>query len=224
MWYLYYKWCEHEGIAEHTKDNGGIVRYNELLSDEEFPTSGAYYLQEDYDGKSEGNVKEATLTNDLYVCLNGLTLSNVIFKASDYKLYITNCKEESADIVVPDDNFITNVKAEIISSKGVIRFTIAGLSNTNSINANDYKLYNISVDRLNKAATNENIINLSYNNNANKNLVISNVSIVNVERTGRIIFAENTKVNILKTKFESNTITSVEYAVFNNGETTFDRV
>ncbi len=156
--------------------------------------------------------------------MNGLTLSNVIFKASDYKLYITNCKEESADIVVPDDNFITNVKAEIISSKGVIRFTIAGLSNINSINANDYKLYNISVDRLNKAATNENIINLAYNNNANKNLVISNVSIVNVERTGRIIFAENTKVNILKTKFESNTITGVEFAVFNNGETTFDRV
>ena len=33
--------CEHKGIAEHTKDNGGIIRYNELLSDEEFPTSRA---------------------------------------------------------------------------------------------------------------------------------------------------------------------------------------
>lgn len=98
--------------------------------------------------------------------MNGLTLSNVIFKASDYKLYITNCKEESANIIIPDDKYLLNdAHAEIISGMGVINFEAVGLINTtNNNNANDYKLYNISVDRLNKAATNENIINVNYNN------------------------------------------------------------
>ena len=98
--------------------------------------------------------------------MNGLTLSNVIFKASDYKLYITNCKEESANIIITDDKYLLNdAHAEIISGMGVINFEAVGLINaTNNNNANDYKLYKISVDRLNKAATNGNIINVNYNN------------------------------------------------------------
>ena len=189
--------CDHEGIDAHTKYNVGIATYSELLNGEDFPTKGAYYLQENYNGISGLSVKEVVLTGDLYLCLNGLTLSNVIFKQTNYNIYITNCKDKEASIKLPANNkLFENIKAHIITSKGSINVVSDNIFTTSRA-TDEYTFYNVNMRPVDENASSQvSMMKTNITGNSSLNVNILKTTIASYSTIESLIDLPNANLNM----------------------------
>lgn len=202
--------CDHIGINAHTKENRGFATYSELRSLDDFPTKGAWYLEEDY-------IKEMsiTLTGDLYICLNGNKMKNITFEESEYKAYITTC--QSDDLVIElssaGNSIFNNNSTSIMSSVGSIYILADLLANINSADDKQIELYNVVLKPYSDEATNNSLISAIYNNNAHPRIMISSSSFIAYNTTDSLIKvnSENSEINvnnnisIINSSFKDNT-------------------
>lgn len=124
--------------------------------------------------------------------------------------------------MVPDDKYLfNNVKGQIVTSKAYIDMAVAGLINTNNDTANDYKLYNVLVDRTNALDSNISLITTNYSSMTDKSVFLASVSVVNVNATKTLVSTNNTDVQFISTKFTNNIVTGTD-AMFDMNNSILD--
>ena len=118
--------CNHNLISQHTNTINYVPLSQWLLSSISNATFDWYYYIDDDCGQIiDLGGKTFNLTNDTYICLNGRTLKNVRFTETypdSYKLYITNCKNETATIDNGNLVFARTVEPNVIANNGSINF------------------------------------------------------------------------------------------------------
>ena len=192
--------CSHRGInSVHT-----IATYSELIDVDTFPTKGAYYLAEDYQ-----DADVVTLEGDLYLCLNGKSLTNVKFVNNDnYAVYITNCINENAMITSKENDYLfENTKNQIVSPY-VVEVVTDGLAQINDDKLYNNNYYNIVLSPIStKSNIEQTIIDMNNRNAIKSKIVISSVSIARFNiNNNNLINAKNTILNIYDTVINNNTI------------------
>ena len=96
--------CRHTLVAPHDD----YIQYKATISsldDLESMTGGSYFLDRDLEYITAiGSVTYLELIpeDDIYICLNGCMLKNVVFLASNYTVTITNCKPTVATWINKD--------------------------------------------------------------------------------------------------------------------------
>ena len=110
--------CDHEKIGSHTS-----TKFGRYLSSEgrPFPNNGTVYITEDL--TDVGRVK---VSGNLYLCLNGHSLSGVCFatdEAGGANVYITNCQRNEVNLTGMDATGWTN--SNIAEAAGL--YILAGL-------------------------------------------------------------------------------------------------
>lgn len=181
--------CQHIGIASHSEADIIEYRpisivYNGVIGT--FPTKGQWYLDTDLLPTSR---VEVVLTGDIKLCLNGHTMSMIVFSpgpttASTHRLSITNCQNKIGVIETnenPDFNISNGL--DIISSEAapiLFKYCKIGRAVANAV---DWKFYNVVFDNQNDLETSNHFVNLSYTSGDNNRLTMSSVSIANY-RTG----------------------------------------
>lgn len=81
--------ASHKGLSNSHE----LILYSKLASTSVIPTKGSVYLAENITLGSK-----LTLTNNMYICLNGYTLTLTEVDLAGYHIWTTNCKDDEANI------------------------------------------------------------------------------------------------------------------------------
>ena len=190
--------CTHEEIAEHTNileyyalQNGiAVDAAKELMQG--FATTDApehFFLGGNISATEKTIV---TIKRDLYLCLNGNSISNILFTATNNaKLYITNCGASSA--IRNNLNGSRVFCDQCVQVYGVNKnITInANIITSTSVNVNNSVFYNIVCDGTNIPTNENNIFGIDVTSDANitiENVVIKNYGASIEEKAGKSIF------------------------------------
>ena len=118
--------CNHNLISPHTTTINYVPLSQWLLSSISNATFDWYYYIDDDCGEViDFGGKTFNLSDNTYICLNGKTLKNVRFTEPNpygYKLYVTNCKDETATIDNGNLVFARTVEPNVIANNGSINF------------------------------------------------------------------------------------------------------
>ena len=163
--------CRHGRINSHNK----AYEYNNIASNIScIPKEGMAYIKENVTLSSS-----ITLTNDLYLCLNGFNLTGISFVNNSYTVYITNCQEKDNSITVAENTYLANGGyIQILSNKNKIRVNTDKIINAdNTVNKpGEFVFMNVDFRQVINGNVDGRIMNVLT---ANRKLTLSTVSIVN---------------------------------------------
>lgn len=120
-----------------------------------------------------------TLTNDLYLCLNGFNLTGISFVNNSYTVYTTNCQEKDNSITVAENTYLANGEyIQILSNKNKIRVNTDKIINAdNTVNKpGEFVFMNVDFRQVINGNVDGRIMNVLT---ANRKITLSTVSIVN---------------------------------------------
>ncbi|MBQ2204449.1 MAG: hypothetical protein II411_00970, partial [Lachnospiraceae bacterium] len=209
--------CDHRGIASHSEIfsyaaffGGATLTDTQKVS--KLRAGGSYRLDADLVLSGPTNVN---LNADLYLCLNGKTLNNVVFDSSEinnHKVYITNCKKESATIRRETGAawFITNYKdASVMAPHKNINLVNSNRMKNDTGTANKLDLYGVTFSQdpkgdillaLISTVAGGSEINLSNVNISNYDINDVNYALIDVAGSN----ANKATLNIYESSFEKN--------------------
>lgn len=148
----YYTFQSFIGIGDSKTDLSVGGRYFLELTDYYDDTTGLYTY--DYAANHGGN-PVVTVNNDLYLCLGGVSISNIVFRTtSDAHIYIMNCNHNAETYISQgaNDSIFTEGNVSLIapygmtiSGKSMINMTRGTFTSLNTYFLNEGKLYSGSL-------------------------------------------------------------------------------
>ena len=198
---------ENCNLHKSLSDTHESVLYSRLKEGVVFPNRGNIYLYTDY------NLSEkVTLTNDMYICLNGNVLTAAGFENNGYNVYITNCQEvrakyTGANKTANNQHEFNAGGVQVISAKGYISMQVDDLLYTEAASSDSLIIYNAAFTP--KVAGQDQytgtMIDYKPSVDQGKKIIIASTSFTNYDKKGILLYslAEVKDTYIIDSLFEN---------------------